>query len=106
MTNPATTTSVPEGTTRLEKDTATTEGNYVESPSQTELIAEFKIKKQWNDQLNNPKSEEFKSLSDTIRLGLIDMLSQDKSLNNETEFIVTILGFRYVWTFWGEIPRK
>ena len=49
---------------------------------------------EWDEKLNDPESEEFKSYSETITRGIEDMLAQDENLSEQADFTVTIVGFR------------
>ena len=51
---------------------------------------------EWDEKLNDPESEEFKSYSDTITRGIEEMLAQDETLTEQADFNVTIVGFRLV----------
>ena len=55
---------------------------------------------QWDERLNDPESEEFKSYSETITRGIEDMLSQDETITEQADFTVTIVGFRFARKFW------
>ena len=62
----------------------------------SELIGKFKIAESWDQQLDDPESDEFILLSDTIKKGLMTMLSQDKNLSERADINVGILAFRFV----------
>ena len=55
---------------------------------------------QWDERLNDPESEEFKSYSETITRGIEDMLAQDDTLTEQADFTVTVVGFRFARQFW------
>lgn len=67
----------------------------VEKFSKTEVNGKFKIMRQWDERLNDPESEEFKSYSETITRGIEDMLAQDETFTEQADFNVTIVGFRF-----------
>ena len=68
----------------------------VEKFSKTEINGKFKIMGQWDERLNDPESEEFKSYSETITRGIEEMLAEDDTLTEQADFNVTIVGFRFV----------
>merc|ERR1711953_118879 len=49
---------------------------------------------EWDEKLSDPESEEFKSYSETITRGIEEMLAQDKTLTEQADFTVSIVGFR------------
>lgn len=62
--------------------------------NKNEVNAKFRITSEhWTDELYDETSEDYKKLSETITLGVMDML-HDQGLTEQADFNVTIIGFK------------
>ncbi len=59
-----------------------------------EVNAKFKITSEhWTDDLDDPSSENYRKMSETITRGIHEML-EEQNLTQQADFDITILGFR------------
>jgi len=71
--------------------------NDIEEPvyNENEINGKFKIMMGWDQKFNDPESEEFKSLANSIENDLEDMLRQERDLSDQVEeFTVKVQKFR------------
>ena len=71
--------------------------NDIEEPAynENEINGKFKIMMGWDQKFNDPESEEFKSLANSIENDLEDMLRQERDLSDQVEeFTVKAQKFR------------
>ena len=62
---------------------------------ENEIHAKFRITSQeWNDALNDPESEEYQEMANTVEQGIMEMLHEDESFTEQAKFKVTIESFR------------
>ena len=75
----------------------TTPAEPTEEPkyNENEINGKFKIMMGWNDKFNDPESEEYQDLANTIETDLEDMLRKERDLSEQVEeFTVTVEKFR------------
>jgi len=59
-----------------------------------EVNGKFKITNEhWSEDLNDPESEHYQHMAETISRGIYELL-EEGDLTNHADFNVTILGFR------------
>ena len=87
----------PPVTTTTERIVESIDSNEVDEPvyNENEINGKFKIMTVWDQKLDNPESEEFKSLARTIENDLEDMLRKERDLSDQVEsFTVKVQKFR------------
>ena len=62
---------------------------------ENEVNGKFRVtSEKWNDNLADANSKEFKTLAETMKKGLYEMLAAEKSLTDQADFEIDIIGFK------------